>query len=127
MSRTMENKADVDSILLQSAFLCVDCESVSNTHKNECPICGSHSLLSLAGMMGGTLLEYKASRLEKEILLLFDLDIRIEVKDIEGRDLSAVIEGVTSLIRPKLGRNRASFHINVEPVGSGTMYEEKAA
>ncbi len=128
MFRGTPRQDDAESVPLKSAFLCVDCESVSNTHSDECPICGSHSLLSLAGMMGGTLLDYKATRVEKQKLLLFDVEIRIEMKHMEGREVSAAIESISSVVGEKLGRSRALIHINVDPVpASGTLGELKAA
>ena len=47
--------------------------------------------------------------------MLFNLEITIDLKQIETKDLNTAVEVITSLIGPSLGRGRASFHINVEP------------
>jgi hypothetical protein len=113
----VENQMDAEVIPLQSAVLCVDCESVSDSRFDECPVCRSHSLLSIARMLGGTLLPEKAACPTKgENIGLFDLEITIDLKQIEPKDINAAVEGITSLIGPRLGRSGASFHINVEPV-----------
>jgi hypothetical protein len=80
-------------------------------------------------MLGGTLLPDKANCSKKdENIVLFNLEITIDLKQMEPKDLNAAFESITSLIGPRLGRGRASFHINVEPVvGSRTASEAKAA
>jgi hypothetical protein len=114
----VENQMDAEVIALQSAVLCVDCESVSNGRFDECPVCRSRSLLSIARMLGGTLLPDKPNCSKKEENIgLFDLEITIDLRQIEPKDITAAVEGITSLIGPRLGRGRASLHINVEPVG----------
>jgi hypothetical protein len=50
-----------------------------------------------------------------EDIVLFNLEITIDLKQIETKDLNTAVEVITSLIGPSLGRGRASFHINVEP------------
>jgi hypothetical protein len=51
-----------------------------------------------------------------ERVVRFDLKISVELKDMGTRDLNAIIEGIGNLISPRLGKARAGFHINVEPV-----------
>jgi hypothetical protein len=125
----VENQMDVEVVPLQSAVLCVDCESVSNSRFDECPVCGSHSLFNIARMLGGTLLPDKANCSEKEENTgRFDLEITIDLKQIGPKDINAAVEGISSLIGPRLGRGRASFHINVEPiVDCSTASATKAA
>jgi hypothetical protein len=58
----------------------------------------------------------------------FDLGISIALKQMEAKDVNATLEGITDLIKRKLGRGRASFHIDVEPVADTCReYETKAA
>jgi hypothetical protein len=60
--------------------------------------------------------------------VLFDLQITIELKHMEAKDLNVAVEGITSLIGLRQGRGQASFHIKVEPVVDSTAaYEVKAA
>ncbi len=117
MFRETQNQTDTTTVPLQNAVLCVDCESVSNSRFTECPVCGSHSLLGIARILGGALLAHKTSCSPRAgDVVLFDLEITISLKQMEARDLNAAVEGISSLIGPRLGRGRASFHINVEPV-----------
>ena len=124
-----EHHRTTETVPLQNAVLCVDCESVSTSPCDTCPVCSSHSLLSLARMLGGPLASHKANRLERlDDLIVFDLNITVGLKRIHGRDLSVVLEGITTLIAPRLGPGRASFHVQVEPVGDDlTAYEVPAA
>jgi hypothetical protein len=118
--------ADSDAVPLQSAVLCVDCECVTDGRFDECLVCGSRSLLSIARIVGGTLL----SRLEPskdENSVLFNLEIKIDLKEIGPKDLGATVEGIASLIGPSLGLGRARCHINVEPIGSCNADDAKAA
>ena len=65
----------------------------------------------------GTLLLDKANCIRKaEDIELFDLEIPIDLKQIEPRDVNAAVENISSLIGPRLGRSGASIHIHVEPV-----------
>lgn len=115
------------AVSLQNAVLCIDCESVTNNRNDECPVCGGHSLLTLAGLLGGTLVDQKEKRARSQKIILFDLRIGIELSQIEGRDLNAIIEGITNIIGPKLGRDRASLHVAVEPSEGTTAHGLQAA
>lgn len=129
MFRGVENQTDVAVVPLQGAILCVDCESISINRFHECPVCGSGSLLSVARILGGTLLPPKVDCSQNDDnALLFDLEITIGLKRMESKDLNAAVEGIASLIKPNLRLGRASFHINVEPVAdSRTADGAKAA
>jgi hypothetical protein len=127
MTREFGNPAAPETVPLQNAVLCVDCELVTSSHCDQCPVCGGHSLLDLAGMIGGSLVDYRGARFHRQQLFLFDLHITIDMPQMEAAELSAAIEGISRLIAPKLGRNRASLHINVEPIGSSAPIKLKAA
>ncbi len=64
-------------------------------------------------MLGGSLLAHRAQQ-EWESGL-FDITITIELLQMHAKDLSTTVERLTSVIGPKLARDRASFHINVKP------------
>ena len=118
------NKQSSGVVPLQCAVLCVDCESVSNSQLDVCPVCGGHSLLSIARILGGTLFAEKA----KPAVVLFDMEISIHLKQVEGSDLTQTVKGITNAIQPSLSRGRASFHVNVEPAAEvGAPYELKVA
>jgi hypothetical protein len=126
MYRLVESQADPEILPLQNAVLCVDCESVSNAKTDECPVCGGHSLLALARMLGGSLAAHKSKHQDGESVL-FDLTIAIELKQMDAQDLNTAIEGISRLIGPRLGRGRASFHMNVEPISDGCSDGLRAA
>ena len=117
MNVETKRQADSSAIPLRSAVLCVDCECVTNGLSDECLVCGSRSLLSLARLLGGTELSHKAHYSnKKENVEMLDAEITIHLKQIEPKELSATVEGIASLLEPSLGRGRACFRINVEPV-----------
>jgi len=46
---------EVNTVCLQNAVLCADCEVISDSPHDTCRVCGSRSLLSLSCVLGGTL------------------------------------------------------------------------
>ncbi len=48
-------RSDINAVYLQNAVLCADCEVISDSPHDTCRVCGSHSLLSLSCVLGGTL------------------------------------------------------------------------
>ncbi len=50
----------LDSVALENAVLCADCEIISNSGGENCEICGSRSLLSLGRVLGGGLVSERA-------------------------------------------------------------------
>ncbi|HEV2397494.1 MAG TPA: hypothetical protein VGS27_11175 [Candidatus Sulfotelmatobacter sp.] len=46
---------------------------------------------------------------------MFDVTITIELQQMHAKDLSTTVERLTSVIGPRLARDRALFHINVVP------------
>lgn len=48
-------QARLESVALDTAVLCTDCEVISNSGGETCEICGSRSLLSLGRVLGGGL------------------------------------------------------------------------
>ena len=45
---------DVNFVPLQSATFCVQCELISTSNKPYCLACGSHALLGLSRVLGGS-------------------------------------------------------------------------
>ena len=107
------NHLDAGVLPLWNAVFCLDCEVISSSRGDECAACKSRSLVSLARMLGGSLLAHRAQQ-EWESGL-FDITITIELQQMHAKDLSTTVERLTSVIGPKLARDRASFHINVKP------------
>jgi hypothetical protein len=103
-------------------------ESGTDSQVEECPICGSRSLLGVAQMLANTLPLRKANSPTKdENMVLFDLEFTIDLKQMELKDLNAAIQHITSLIGARLVRGRARCHINVEPVVAGGNADEVKA
>ncbi len=55
VDKSQPNKPEFNVIGLQNAVLCADCEVISESKHDICRVCGSVSLLSLSGVLGGTL------------------------------------------------------------------------
>jgi hypothetical protein len=123
-----KKQADAGAVPLQSAVVCIDCESVSDKGFDECPLCGSRSLVGIAGMLGNALPLHKANcSTEDENIERFDLEFTIDVKQMELKDLNAAIQHIISLIGARLVRGRARCHINVEPVVRTSLADKDAA
>jgi hypothetical protein len=108
------NPLDAGVLPLSNAVFCLDCEVISSSRGDECATCKSRSLVSLARMLGGSLLAHRAQQ-EWESGL-FEITITIELLQMHAKDLSTTVERLTSVIGPRLARDRASFHIKVKPV-----------
>jgi hypothetical protein len=106
---------DAGVLPLLNAVFCLDCEVISSSRGDECPACKSRSLVSLARMLGGSLLAHKAQHSHPSKTGLFDVTIGVELQQMHAKDLSTTVERLTSVIGPKLAGDRASFHINVKP------------
>lgn len=67
---------DVNFVPLQSATFCVQCELISNNSKPYCLACGSHALLGLSRMLGGSM------RNEQTAHLITDIELNNLVRDL---------------------------------------------
>ena len=106
---------DAGVLPLWNAVFCLDCEVISKSRGDECVACKSRSLVSLARMLGGSLLTHRAQHIQEWEGALFDITITVELQQMNAKDLSTTVERLTGVIGPKLARDRASFHINVTP------------
>ena len=109
------NYPDAGILPLLNAVFCLDCEVISTSRGDECPACKGRSLVSLARMLGGSLLAHKAQQSHPSKTGLFDVTIAVELQQMHAKDLSTTVERLTSVIGPKLAGDRASFHLNVKP------------
>jgi hypothetical protein len=110
-------QAEAEALSLQNAVLCVDCESISTIRFDQCPVCGGRSLLGLARMLGGPLSAHRDDHAENtNVTVLFDVDIAIRLKRVNADEFSASVAGITHQLAPMVGRERATFHVEVEPV-----------
>jgi putative methionine-R-sulfoxide reductase with GAF domain len=67
---------DVNFVPLQSATFCVQCELISANSKPYCLACGSHSLLGLSRVLGGSL------RSQQTAHLITDMELNNLVRDL---------------------------------------------
>ncbi len=67
---------DVNFVPLQSATFCVQCELISNTSKPYCLACGSHALLGMSRVLGGSL------RNQQTAHLIADAELNNLVRDL---------------------------------------------
>lgn len=109
------NQSDLDVVPLCYAVFCLDCESISNTPRDECPSCKGHSLVSLARMLGGSILGQPSDRLGQCASLSFDITITVGLQQMHAEDLNTALERLSNMVGPRIGRARASVHIDVEP------------
>jgi hypothetical protein len=119
-----ESSPDIDTVPLHNAVLCVDCESVSASRHDECPVCGGHSLLVLARLLGGPLSAYRKEGNSEESVS-FRVNIAITLSGMKAEEFSATVGGIASVLSPALGREAASFHIDVAPVVERRALEER--
>src|SRR5713226_9684428 len=109
------NHLDAAVLPLWNAILCLDCEVISSSRGDECAACKGRSLVSLARMLGGSLLAHRTQHFQGREGGLFDVTSTVELQQMHAKDLSSTVERLTSVIGPMLARDRASFHINVKP------------
>jgi putative methionine-R-sulfoxide reductase with GAF domain len=67
---------DVNFVPLQSAAFCVQCELISNNSRPDCPACGSHALLGLSRVLGGSMSNQQTTH------LITDLELNNLVRDL---------------------------------------------
>ncbi len=99
---------------LQEAVFCLDCETINNSAGDECPLCRSRSLVSLARMLGGNLFRRECNRLPDEDVL-FDATITLELHSVKACDLNKVIDELTHRTGSTIGNGGVVVHVEVEP------------
>ncbi|HEY1676347.1 MAG TPA: GAF domain-containing protein [Candidatus Sulfotelmatobacter sp.] len=67
---------DINFVPLQSATFCVQCELISSSNKPYCLACGSHALLGLSRVLGGSL------RHQQTAHLITDVELDCLVRDL---------------------------------------------
>jgi hypothetical protein len=122
MGAAATNNGASRAVPLTNAVFCVNCENVSSSPHDACAICGSHSLISLFRVLGGTLRGQKAQSIGDHAK--YSLGLSAKVHGIPATELNLLIELLTRLV--EMGGTVESLHLNVEPVG-GTQDVLKAA
>ena len=111
------------AVPLQGAVLCLDCECITNGRIDCCPVCGSRSLLNIGQLLGGSPLPGPSEA--PRSTMRFDLTCTIELKQMIPRDVNTAIERITRMIEPRLERQGACFHIDVQPLGAEPAVAER--
>ena len=103
------------AVPLLNAVLCVDCENISKSPHDACTVCGSHSLISLFRMFGGTLRSQKPHYTEDHAkMVTYHLDLTASVHEIPATQLNHVIGLITRLA--EVDGDMKCLHINIESV-----------
>jgi len=114
MLGSTKNGLDVGGLPLWNAVFCLDCEVISNSRGDECPVCKGRSLVSLARVLGGSLFAHREQQ-SQECVHGFDITITVELQQMDAKDVTTTVERLTTVIAPKLARDQATLHVNVKP------------
>ena len=118
MSALAKNRLEKGGLPLWNAVFCLDCEVISNSRGDECPVCNGRSLVSLARVLGGSLFAHREQASQERESKLFDVTITVDLQQMPAKELTATLERLTSVIAPKLASDQGAFHINVTPSAS---------
>ena len=115
MNTAADTERGLGSVPLLNAVFCVDCETITNSPHDACTVCGSHSLINLFRMVGGTLRSQK-KQLDGDgaKTAKYNLELIAKVREIPATELTLVIESMTRLAQA--GSAVESLRINVETV-----------
>jgi hypothetical protein len=105
---------DLNTVPLENAVFCVNCEMISNSMHDVCTVCGSPSLVGLFRILGGTLRERNGEVEKPPTTVKYHVELSVDAHNISARDLNHTIDLVTHL--SKAGGIVEHMHINVESV-----------
>lgn len=108
------SRVDKGGLPLWNAVFCLDCEVISNAQSDECPVCNGRSLVNLARILGGSSFAHRERESQECRDGFFDITITVELQQMHAKDLTTMCERLTSVIGPKLTRDQATFHVNVQ-------------
>lgn len=112
------DRFDAEVVPLWNAVFCMDCETISNTRFDQCPSCNGRSLVSLARMLGGSLLGQDGRGSGVSESSCFNITITVHLLELPAEDLNGTLERLSSLVSQKLEPIRATVHIYVEPTAN---------
>jgi hypothetical protein len=122
----MDPGADIEgglsAVPLLNAVFCADCECISNSPHDGCTVCGSHALIGLFRVLGGTLRSQTAKDDAKTAK--YNLELTVKMHEIPANELNRAIQSITSLA--EVSGDLECLHINLES-GSDTQGVRRAA
>jgi len=71
--------------------------------------------VSLARILGGSLFAHREQLSQEGEHALFDITVTVELRQMDAKDLTTMLERLTSVIGPRLAREQAMFHVDVKP------------
>ncbi len=105
---------DVSFVPLQSATFCVQCELISANNKPYCLACGSHALLGLSRVLGGSMGSQQTAH------LITDIELNNLVRDLLRTVPDAELLGVADHARmPSLAQRSQLRVANAAHPASG--------
>ena len=115
MNTAADAEGGVSAVPLLNAVFCIECETISNSPHDECTVCGSHSLINLFRMVGGTL-RSQGVQLDRDEskTARYNLELITKVREISATQFSLIIESMTRLAQA--GMVVDSLRINVETI-----------
>jgi hypothetical protein len=115
MNTSADTEKGLSAVPLLNAVFCIDCETISNSPHDACTVCGSHSLINLFRMVGGTLRSQKTQLTgDGAKAVKYNLELIAKVREIPATELSFIIESMTRLAEASGAVE--SLRINVETV-----------
>ena len=118
MSAATASVFGLNTVSLDNAVFCVNCEMISNSAHDVCDVCGSRSLVALCRVLGGTLRRRTAPAPipmhPAKTTVKYHVELSIDAHDVCARDLNQAIELVTRL--SEAGAVIEQMHINVESI-----------
>lgn len=119
MSASPVRAFGLNTVALDNAVFCVNCEMISNSQHDVCDVCGSRSLVALCRVLGGTIRKRPmpvrlATPPAMPKSVKYHLELSIDAHDVCARDLNHAIEVASQL--SEAGGVIEHLHINVESV-----------
>jgi hypothetical protein len=118
MSAVTVSAFELNTVALDNAVFCVNCEMISNSQHDVCDVCGSRSLVALCRVLGGTIrkrpLPVRLPPPPMPKSMKYHLELSIDAHDVCARDLNRAIEVASQL--SEAGGVIEHLHINVESV-----------
>ena len=115
MSFPITKVPEASLVPVWNAIFCFDCEVISTNSGDECPACQGRSVVSLARILGGSLVAHRMQKAQDSENRLFNVAITVELLQMHGKDLSTVVERITNVIAPQLEGERGTLHVRVSP------------